>query len=466
VTGGQTWVGATARDMARAVRRGDTSAVQVVADHLTYIGAHDEVVNAFRVVRTASALAEAEAVDQQEELGALSLAGVPVAVKENTAIAGLPTWNGSEAARGKVAEQDDEIVRRLRGAGAVVVATSRMPELAVFGMTDDATAITRNPWRTDKSPGGSSGGAAAAVAAGLVPIAHGSDGMGSIRIPSACCGLVGIKPGRGVLPAPGDATGWLGLSEHGVLASTVADLVMGFAVMAGVAPLRLHEPKPLRIAVSTLSPLVGIKPDRPNKDAVARAAGMLRHIGHATVDHDPIYPTMLGLRGVATWAAAVNRSALHLGIRRGALQRRVRRHALAGAIAERLNLVRDADRALWRHLAVEFFDRVGVQALLLPALAGPPPNAIEWAKKSWLANVSMCAKFAPYAAPWNLAGLPAVVVPMGVRPDQLPVAVQLVGPPGSELTLLGLAGQLEQESPWLRHAPGWPRVTATAPVAA
>src|SRR5213595_415122 len=185
-----TWVGSTARDIARAVRRGDASATQVVADHLDYIQAHDEALNAFRIVRAAAAATEAEAVDEQEDLANLPLAGVPVAVKENTAVAGLPTWYGSAGARAAVAEADHEVVRRLRGAGAVVVGTTRMPELGIFGTTDDADAVTRNPWRSDRSPGGSSGGAAAAVASGMVPIAHGNDGMGSVRIPAACCGLV------------------------------------------------------------------------------------------------------------------------------------------------------------------------------------------------------------------------------------------------------------------------------------
>src|SRR5258706_9178301 len=137
------WVGATAKETSRAVRRGDTSATQVLADHLDYIRAHNDVVNALRLIRP-EAVAEAEAVDEQEDLANLPLAGVPVAVKENIAVAGLPTWHGSAAARGSVAEADHEVVRRLRGAGAVVVATSRMPELGLWPTTDDETAVTRN----------------------------------------------------------------------------------------------------------------------------------------------------------------------------------------------------------------------------------------------------------------------------------------------------------------------------------
>ncbi|HET8640818.1 MAG TPA: amidase family protein, partial [Pseudonocardiaceae bacterium] len=222
-TGPTGWVGATAKQIARAVRRGDASATEVLVDHLDYIGATDAMLGAFRTVRAGEALAEAEKVDEQPDLGNLPLAGVPIAVKENTAVAGLPVWNGSAAARGPVAETDHEVVRRLRGAGAVVVGLTRMPELGLWALTDDDTAVTRNPWRTDRTPGGSSGGSAAAVAAGLVPIAHANDGLGSVRIPAACCGLVGFKPGRGVVPAQLGREDWFGLAEHGILATTVSD---------------------------------------------------------------------------------------------------------------------------------------------------------------------------------------------------------------------------------------------------
>src|SRR5919112_5434213 len=141
-----TMVGATAKQIARAVRRGDTSATQVVADHLEQIAISDPELHAFRVVRGGEAMVEAEKVDEQEDLANLPLAGVPVAVKENTPVAGLPTWNGSAAVRTPVAEADHEVVRRLRGAGAVILGATRMPELGLWALTDDETAVTRNPW--------------------------------------------------------------------------------------------------------------------------------------------------------------------------------------------------------------------------------------------------------------------------------------------------------------------------------
>jgi amidase len=450
------WVGATAKQIARAVRRGDTSASEVVADHLAHITARGAVVRAFRLLRAGEALAEADAVDAEQELGSLPLAGVPVAVKENTPIAGLPTWHGSAQARTSVAAADHEVVRRLRGAGAVVVGTTRAPEMGIWPFTDDDDAITRNPWRTDRTPGGSSGGAAAAVASGMVPMAHGNDGLGSIRIPAAACGLVGVKPGRGVVPSGIGAHDWYGLAEHGVLTTTVADATVGLAVLAGWTPPQLSPPKRLRIAVSTRSPVTGVNPDSPAKLAVSSAAKLLLSAGHDAVDRSPTYPVRLGYRVLATWCAAVydDVAAEHLEGRQ--LQPRTRRHMEIGRWASRHGFVQEVHRAAWRDDCERWFADHKVDVLLTPALATSPPLAEPWHARSWSANVLASLRFAPYAAPWNVSGFPAVVVPMGVRPDGLPVGVQLVGPPGSEVRLLAVAGLLEDASPWLRHAPGWP----------
>jgi amidase len=454
-----TWVGATAKQLARAVRRGDTSATQVVADHLDHIATTDPVVSAFRVVRAGEAIAEAEKVDEQHDLSNLPLAGVPIAVKENTAVAGLPTWNGSAATRTAVAEVDHEVVRRLRGAGAVVVGVTRMPELGLWGLTDDVDAATRNPWRTDRTPGGSSGGAAAAVAAGLVPIAHANDGFGSIRIPAACCGLVGIKPGRGVVPCQLGVEDWFGMAEHGILATTVADAAVGLDVLAGRAPEKLTEPSRLRVAVSLRSPVRGVRPDAANRDAVAGASRLLVAAGHDAVTADPVYPsTPVALRALATWFAVGHREVDGAGLDRRTLQPRTRRHAAVGQWAWKRGYVRESDRANWRDRSIGFLSDGSFDLLLTPALAATPPRSAGWSGRSWRSNVMTCIRYAPYAAPWNLAGLPAIVVPVGVRPDGLPVAVQLVGPPASERLLLAVAGQFEVAAPWRRHAPGFPRV--------
>jgi amidase len=447
---GSSWVGATARQISRAVRRGDVSAAQVVADTIEQISIVDPSLDAFRVVRSGEALAEAEQVDEQEDLANLPLAGVPVAVKENTPVAGLPTWCGSEAAKLPVAEKDHEVVRRLRGAGAVVVGVTRMPEMGLWAVTDDAETATRNPWDRDRTPGGSSGGAAAAVAAGLVPMAQCNDGLGSIRIPAACCGLVGLKPGRGVVPAELGVDDWFGLVENGVLTTTVADAAVGFAVLAGREPVKLVEPERLRVGVATRSPVPGITPDEPNRGAVAAAAKLLVQAGHDTVTAEPAYPPALGVRVLATWFASAARESAALD--RSRLQARTRRHLRLGTWALRTGLTGQAARDAWRERSIAFFAAQGIDLLLTPALAAAPPPAEGHASGSWWRNMAASTRYAPYAAPWNVAGLPAIVFPVGTRPDGLPLAVQLVGPPDSELLLLAVAGQFELRNPWRRHA--------------
>jgi len=449
---GTSWVGATAKQISRAVRRGDVTATQVVADTLEQIAISDPSLDAFRVIRAGEAISEAEKVDDQEDLANLPLAGVPVAVKENTPVAGLPTWHGSAAARMPVAEQDHEVVRRLRGAGAIVVGVTKMPEMGLWAVTDDDDGPTRNPWDRDRTPGGSSGGAAAAVAAGLVPIAQCNDGLGSIRIPAACCGLVGLKPGSGVIPAELGTDGWFGLVENGVLTTTVSDAVLGFSVLAGREPVKLVEPDKLRIGVSMRSPVVGVRPDEPNRGAVATASKLLVQAGHDTVTADPAYPTSLGLRVLATWFAAAYREAAELD--QSKLQPRTRQHIRLGKWANRTSLIRQSHRDAWRERSIKFFADHSIDLLLTPALAAAPPPAEQYSSGSWRRNMSVNMRYAPYAAPWNVAGLPAIVVPVGLRPDGLPLAVQLVGPPDSELLLLSVAGQFEVLNPWQRHAFG------------
>ena len=446
---GSSWVGATARQISRGVRRGDVSATQVVADTLEEIAIADPSLDAFRIVRAGEALAEAEKVDDQEDLANLPLAGVPVAVKENTAVAGLPTWGGSAAVRQPVAEQDHEVVRRLRGAGAVVVGVTKMPEMGLWAVTDDEDGPTRNPWDRDRTPGGSSGGSAAAVAAGLVPIAQGNDGLGSIRIPAACCGLVGLKPGRGVVPSELGRTDWFGLAENGVLTTTVSDAVLGFSVLAGREPVKLVEPPKLRVGVATRSPIVGVRPDEANLGAVATASKVLVQAGHDTVTATPRYPTVLGLRTTATWFASAYRETE--GLDRSRLQARTRRHIALGKWAMRTGMVKQSHRDAWREASIKFFADHNIDLLLTPALAAVPPPAEQYSSGSWAHNMQVNIRYAPYAAPWNMAGLPAIVFPVGLRPDGLPLGVQLVGPPDSELLLLAVAAQFEVLNPWQRH---------------
>lgn len=199
----------TATDIAEAVRSGARTASAVTEDALDRIAQRDSTIGAFQVVRAERVLAEADAVDARTDRHTLPLAGVPIAIKDNVPVRGEPMRDGSRGSHRGPQPADHEVVTRLRAAGAVVVGITRVPELCVFGATDSAFGRTRNPWDPSRTPGGSSGGSAAAVAAGMVPLAHGNDGMGSIRIPAACCGLVGLKPGLGVVPAELGESSWL-----------------------------------------------------------------------------------------------------------------------------------------------------------------------------------------------------------------------------------------------------------------
>jgi amidase len=333
-----------------------------------------------------------------------------------------------------------------------VIGMTRVPELCVFGTTDSTFGITRNPWDLDRTPGGSSGGSAAAVASGTVPIAHGNDGMGSIRIPAACCGLVGIKPGHGVVPSDIGHSSWFRMAENGPLATTVADAALTLSVLADRPELAtVREPGFLRIAASTRVPAPGVPLARHWAAALRETADLLR-AEHAVTDADPPYPATLGATEIARWSSGTHLDA-QLVADPSKLAARTRRHAALGKWLRATRMLRDPNggaRTQWIARAERFFADHDV--LLTPALAQPPIRACAWSERGWLTNVTSNVRYAPFAAPWNVAGWPAMTVPAGLDPEGLPLAVQLVGRPGSEGTLLGVAAQLERLRPWPRTA--------------
>ncbi len=444
----------TALDISEAVRSGRWSAEEVVAAHLHRIQEADQLWNAFRVVRTEAALAEARALDSDVGVRDLPLAGVPVAIKDNVAVTGELTTHGSASVPSLTpASSDHPVVARLRGAGAIVVGITRVPELCLFAFTDCPEAITRNPWDPTRTTGGSSGGSAAAVAAGMVPIAHGADGLGSLRIPAASCGVLTLKPGRGVVPAGLGVGDWFGMSENGMLASTVSDLALGHGVLAGSArpDLPMLPPESLRIGTSIRSPLVGTRPDADSRSGVDRAAAALAALGHRVAPVRVPYPTSAALALILRWFAVAAADAEGLGADPALLQPRTRRQAQLGRLVTRLGLVRPEPVRAFETRARALFDEVDV--LLVPISLGTPPPAENWHRRGWLTNVLTSSRFAPFPSVWNYARYPAMSVPMGTRSDGLPLAVQMVGPPGSEARLLGVAAALERELPWQRHAP-------------
>lgn len=443
----------SAVEIARRVRAGELAPEDAVAASLGRIAAHDGSIGAFQVVRAEAALAEAAQVARRPDLADLPLAGVPVAVKDNVPVTGEPMRSGSAATSDDPQEHDHEVVARLREAGAVVVGLTRVPELCVFAATDSVYGITRNPWDLTRTPGGSSGGSAAAVAAGMVPVAHGNDGMGSVRIPAACCGLVGIKPGFGVVPAGVGRNDWYGMSENGALTTTVADAALMLSVLADRPALaEPTEPEhPLRIAVAWRPPIVGVRPDVAHLRAVARSARALGSAGHAITRADPPYPTN-PLPALQRWFGGASFDAE--GLDRALLDPAVRAHASMGDKVRKRDLVKDADRDRLRAAMAEFFDDVDV--LLSPVLAAPPIEAARWGQRAWPRVFNANARYAPYAAPWNMVGYPAMSVPAGVHPvTGTPLSVQLVAPDGGEALLLAVAVQLERLAPWALTAPGY-----------
>src|SRR3954462_4893294 len=254
---------AGAAQQARLIASGEVSAHEVVEGALRRIERLDPQLNAFRAVLAERALAEAHAADARRSEGEeRPLLGVPVAIKDDTDVAGGPTARGAAASDLTPRDRDAEVVRRLRAAGAIVVGKTNVPELMMWPFSESQSfGAARNPWALDRTPGGSSGGSGAAVAAGLCGVALGSDGAGSIRIPGAFCGLFGVKPGRARIPqGQGDREAWHGLSELGPLARTVADAALFLDATAdgapagGYAAAAAREPGRLRVGLSTRLP--------------------------------------------------------------------------------------------------------------------------------------------------------------------------------------------------------------------
>lgn len=437
----------TAAAVAERVRSGALTPIDAVDDALARIAARDPRLGAFVDVRTSAARDEAVAVAARPDLASLPLAGVPIAVKDNVPVSGHRLGNGSRASPDSPACADHPVVARLRAAGAVVVGLTAVPELCVWGATDTPDAITRNPWNPGITPGGSSGGSAVAVAAGMVPAAHGADGMGSIRIPSAACGVFGIKPGRGVVPAELGVDSWFGMSENGPMATTVEDAALLLSVMAARRELaEIVDPGSLRVAVSVGAPLPMVRVDPHWRAATERAAAALGGLGHHVATAPLPYPAN-PLPLLARWTAGTAADAA--GLDPALLQRRTRRHSAVGRALARTVKPEQVDR-LDRVLRGYF---AGHDVVITPTLASVPIAAERWCDRSWLANLVANIRYAPFPSLWNLAGWPAASVPAGIHPETgTPLGVQIAAPPGGEGRILAVAAQLERALPWQRVA--------------
>lgn len=447
----------TATELANAVRSGKLTAVEVTKAALDRVAKHDSQVGAFQLVRAQRALEEAASLDARGDLAALPLAGVPIAIKDSIPVAGEPMRVGSAATSQVPQVSDHEVVARIRAAGAVIIGLTKVPELCVFATTDSVFGITRNPWNTYRTSGGSSGGSAAAVAAGIVPFAQGNDGLGSIRGPAGNCGLVGIKPGGGVVPQDIGFDAWGGMSQNGPLATTVADAALLLSVMANRPKLAdVTEPnRPLRIAIAPGEPSPLVKLDPQWRQALERTAEALRKEGHiVTQAKFPYGPNPLPL--LARWFAGTESDARELD--ESLLNPRTRIHARLGIWARRLGLLASGPVDRSRKQAERFFENYDL--MVTPTLAQSGPKAELWHKASWFANLISNIRYAPYQPTWNLLDWPAATVPAGWHEqDGVPLGVQIIAPPqpnaAGEKLILSLALQLERIQPWPRVAPGF-----------
>jgi amidase len=463
-----------AGELARLVKAGDVSARELAEAALERIDALDPSLNAFVHVDADGALAAAGGIGPGDER---RFAGVPIAVKDTAPVAGLPYRLGSDLFGDFVPGHDAFTVRRLRDAGFVIVGKTNLPEYGILPVTEPRRfGPTRNPWNLERTPGGSSGGAAAAVAAGMVPLAHGSDGGGSIRIPAACCGLVGLKPSRGRIsrgPEQGDDF----LVQDGVLTRSVADTAELLDVLSGYEPgdaswappppepfarTAAREPGRLRIGVTTVAAIETAGLDPLCERALRDAADLLGSLGHH-VD-EVVHPPWEG-RGLLRAFTLVFGTPVALGMWFGGqatgrepsaelvepltwtIWEGVRQRDPLEYLLARTQLTAAAREivALWDDYDV----------VVTPALAQRPVRIgeIDSCSDDPWEDFHRSGQFTPYTAIFNVTGQPAVSLPLFHGDDGLPVGVQVAGPPAGEGLLLSLAAQLESAAPWADRRP-------------
>lgn len=452
-----------ATEQARLIRGREISSVELVELYLDRIARLDPELNAYVTVRAEEALEDARRAD--DERIETPFHGVPIAIKDLTATAGTRTTFSSRAYAEFVPDFDMAVVRRIREAGFVLLGKTNTPEFGTTAFTEsDLNGATRNPWDAERTPGGSSGGAAAALAAGLTPVAHGSDGGGSIRIPASCCGVFGLKPSRGrVSSAPFSSLE--GLATSGPLSRTVLDAAALLDVMAGYEPGDPwwapppnrpfadevgRTPGRLRIAVTREPPIPA--PVAPEcTTALEEAAVLLAELGHDVVEKDlpwrepDLVHAFLTVWQVAPALQPIDDAALLTPLNRGLVE-----SARACSAADYGRAVA-ALHALARRVVAFWQD---VDVVVTPTLALPPvtigwQEAVEGPIEQLLRN----AEFTPFTAIVNLTGQPAVSLPLRWSAEGLPIGVHVIGPPAGDALLLRLSAQIESARPWADRRP-------------
>jgi amidase len=465
-----------ALEQARLVREGEVSARELVQASLDAIERTNGELNAFVLVTADQALAAADRVKAGDPR---PLAGVPIAVKDLVALtAGVRTTFGTRASGDWVPSVDSHTWRRLRDAGAIMVGKTNTPEMGILPVTEpERFGPTRNPWDTSRTPGGSSGGSGAAVAAGMTAVGYANDGGGSIRIPASCCGLVGLKPSRGRISVGPEWTEVVaGFATEGVLTRTVADTAAALDVMSGPEPGDPYwapppsapfaaaverEPGRLRVVYTVESPN-GVPVDHHCVAATREAAALLESLGHEVEERSFEWDGDTYVENfVKVWMAVTGEEVddyerlFGHPVDRELLEPLTRQmlefsaHVTATDYLSALGWLRLMARRI-----VSMWD--GFDVLMTPTLARPPipigslqPGPDEPPIQMLLNS----AGWVPFTPVWNVTGQPAVSLPLVQSPDGLPIGVQLVGPPAGEELLLSLSAQLEAARPWAGRRP-------------
>lgn len=459
--------------VAAAIRSGEVDAAEVMAVSIARAEERNPALNAFVSTRFDQAAQEAAALDRDAPF-----AGVPFVVKDLAAqVAGLPHTRGSRLFADDVSQSDSELVRRYRAAGLIILGTTNAPELGLNASTEPSlNGPTRNPHGLDHSTGGSSGGTAAAVAAGIVPVGHGNDGGGSIRIPSSACGLFGLKPSRGRVSAHPAATLLADpMGCHHVLARSVRDSAALLDLTAGAMPGDPYEiarpsrpwveevgasPGLLRIAMVLTAP--GGEVAHPECVAAVEAtAATLSELGHEVVEADPpwsVEQLMIGMSSLMATPMAVEVDARLAQLGRGLADddlepfSRVLYDSAAGTTGKGLVTALVALEEMARSMG-EFM--IGHDLLLSPTLAQPTPPLGYLDTSNIEAMFERAATYSAFTSPFNITGQPAASLPLTVGSNGMPIGVQLVAPFGREDRLIAVSSQVEAAHPW-PVAPAWP----------
>lgn len=456
------------------IASGERSALEVTAHFLARTEALNPRIGAFVTLDREGALAAAARFDEAKARGtksspaggrAAALAGVPIGIKDLDPTAGVRTGMGSAAFRDQVPTENSPLADRLLSGGAISLGKTATPEFGLVCYTEpEGEAPCRTPWDLERSPSGSSGGAAAAVAAGLVPWAPGGDGGGSIRTPASTCGVVGLKPSRGRCGGP-DA---MGFSVHGPIARTIEDIAAALDLMKGAYPgdmdaapavdsfLALTRPIERRLRIARYTVPMHRRPvDQECLDAVDSATAMLTALGHEVVEIDCPFPEGMAEHFLVLWSSAA--SSLPLTPQMEEQLRpitrwfRERGRAIAaGEFLQSMLFVREAAKAAIR--ATLAYDVVLTPTLAqVPRLIGQLRNDADPETES-----DDLINFTPFTPPYNVSGQPGLSLPLHWEANSLPIGVQLVGKPYDELTLLQLGAELEQSNPWNdRKPPLW-----------